>query len=113
MEVEWRRLKPCCEGEVGREAVREGGSEGGEEEALEDFREGAEEGDGTVGGGEVGGFVGLQDREDVGCLPDGGDMGVGNGEVEGGGDEGEGSGTKVFKVSVRHSVRANCGRVPQ
>ena len=41
----------------------------GEEESFEDFGCGTEEGDGAVGGGQVTGFVGFGDGDDVGMLP--------------------------------------------
>ena len=51
--------------------LREGEMVGelGEEEPLEDLYSGTEEGDGTVGGGQVAGFVGFGDGDDVGMLP--------------------------------------------
>ena len=70
--------KECGGGGAGpSEAVlgfREGELVGdlGKEESLEDLNCGTKEGDGTVGVGQVSGFIGLGDGDDVGMLPYGG-----------------------------------------
>ena len=64
-----------CGGGTGRSesvlGLREGEVVGelGEEQPLENLDCGTEEGDGTVGGRQVAGFVGLGDGDDVGMLP--------------------------------------------
>ena len=82
----------------------EGSGEEGEEEAFKKFGERAEERNGAVGSGEVGRFVRFEDGEYVGFFPDRGDLGVGDGEVKGGGDEGDGARTEVFEVRVGHAI---------
>ena len=91
---------------LGRDSGKSRG-EGGEEEAFKEFRDRTEERDGAVRGREVSGFVGFKDWEDVGFFPDGRDLGMGDGEVEDGGEVGDGTVTEVFEVSVGHAIWAN------
>ena len=73
--VEWRNLKLCWVG-------GERGFEGWEKESLKDFDCRAKEGDWVVGGGKVGGFARFEEGNDGGLFPNGGVVGMGNGEVE-------------------------------
>ena len=101
---------------AGGEAVLVGGAvEVGEDEradeAFQDFGRGAEEGDWAVGGAGFGRFVGLEDGEDDGAFPDGREVGVGDGEIEEGGEVGDTFGAEVFEVKGGETVRADGGRV--
>ena len=85
-------------------SLRERRDKVGENETLEDFGGGTEERDGTVGCGEVGGFSGFGDGDDGGALPDGRELGVGNREVEEGGEVGESAGTEMLEVEHRDTI---------
>lgn len=85
----------------------EGGFEGWEQEPLKDFDCRAKEGDWAVGGGKGRGFARFEEGDDGGFFPNGGDVGVGNGEVEKGGEEGDAIWTKVFEVQDVEIVRTS------
>ena len=63
--------------------VREGdgSSQVGEDDSLQNLDRWTEEGDGSVGGAIGGGFAGFRKGDDNSCLPDGGDVCTGKGEV--------------------------------
>ena len=79
-------------------------SEEGEEESFEDFRGRAEEGDGTVRGGDQGGFTGFRDRDYVGLFPDGGEVRVLDREIKERSEERGGASTKMLQVNHCHVV---------
>ena len=79
----------------------------GADETFEDFGSGAEKGDGTVGGAEVEGFTRFGYGDDEGVLPDGGEIGVGEREVEEGAEEGDAFGAQLPKVEIGKTVRTD------
>ena len=58
------------------------GLEVGEDESLEDFDGGREEGNWPIGRALAVGFAGFGNGDDDGLSPDGGDVGLGQGQVE-------------------------------
>ena len=70
----------------------------GEKEAFQNLCSRTEEGDGAVGAAGVRGFAGLEEGDNFGGFPNGGDVGLLDGKVEDGGEVGFAGGTEVFEV---------------
>ena len=64
-----------------------------------------------IGGAKVKGFAGFGDGDNEGTFPDGGEVGVGDGEVEEGAEEGDAFGAQLPEMKVRQAVGTGGRRI--
>ena len=107
-----------CGGSEGAETMLgvregEGGSKVGEQQALQHLHRRAEKGDWTVGGTERGGLTRLGDGDEGSGLPDGGDGGAGEGEVESCGEIVDAGRAQVAKVKDIELIWTHGGGSPR
>ena len=81
--------------------------EEGADETLEDLGGGAEQRDGAVRGADAEGFSWFGDGDDEGSLPDGGEVGVREGEVEEGGEERDAFASQLAEMKICQTVGAD------